>query len=44
MTKTCPDLLIVDDELDTRFLLTQIFTLRGFSVRSAADGFCCAPV
>jgi CheY-like chemotaxis protein len=39
MTKTCPDLLIVDDELDTRFLLTQIFTLRGFTVRSAGDGF-----
>jgi CheY-like chemotaxis protein len=38
-TKTYLDLLIVDDELDTRILLTQIFTLRGFTVRSAGDGF-----
>jgi CheY-like chemotaxis protein len=38
-TKTCLDLLIVEDEVDTRFLLTQIFTMRGFNVRSAEDGF-----
>jgi len=37
--KTYLDLLIVEDEVDTRFLLTQIFTLRGFTVRSAEDGF-----
>jgi CheY-like chemotaxis protein len=38
-TKTYLDLLIVEDEGDTRLLLTQIFTLRGFTVRSAGDGF-----
>jgi CheY-like chemotaxis protein len=39
MPKPSPDLLIVEDEPDTRFLLTQIFSLRGFAVRSAEDGF-----
>ena len=38
-TKTALDLLLVEDEVDTRFLLTQIFTQRGFTVRSAEDGF-----
>jgi CheY-like chemotaxis protein len=33
------DLLIVEDEVDTRYLLTQIFTTRGFNVRAAEDGF-----
>jgi CheY-like chemotaxis protein len=33
------DLLIVEDEADTRYLLTQIFTMRGLTVRSAEDGF-----
>jgi CheY-like chemotaxis protein len=39
MSKTDLNLLIVDDEADTRYLLTQIFTMRGFNVRSAEDGF-----
>jgi CheY-like chemotaxis protein len=39
MSKTDLNLLIVEDEADTRYLLTQIFTLRGFTVRSAEDGF-----
>jgi CheY-like chemotaxis protein len=39
MSKTDLNLLIVEDEVDTRYLLTQIFTLRGFTVRSAEDGF-----
>jgi CheY-like chemotaxis protein len=39
MSKNDLDLLIVDDEVDTRFLLTQILTMRGFNVRSAEDGF-----
>ncbi len=39
MSKNDLNLLIVDDEPDTRHLLTQIFTLRGFTVRSAEDGF-----
>ena len=33
------DLLIVEDEVDIRLLLSQIFTARGFQVRSAEDGF-----
>lgn len=32
-------LLIVDDEPSTRYLMTQIFTNLGHSVRSAEDGF-----
>jgi CheY-like chemotaxis protein len=39
MSKTQINLLIVEDEADTRYLLTQIFNLRGFAVRSAEDGF-----
>jgi CheY-like chemotaxis protein len=39
MAKADPDLLIVEDEADTRYLLTQIFTMRGFTVRAAEDGF-----
>ncbi len=39
MSKTSLNLLIVEDEADTRFLLTQIFAMRGFTVRSAEDGF-----
>jgi CheY-like chemotaxis protein len=39
MSKANLDLLIVEDEIDTRYLLTQIFTMRGFTVRSAEDGF-----
>jgi CheY-like chemotaxis protein len=39
MSKTDLNLLIVEDEADTRYLLTQIFTMRGFTVRSAEDGF-----
>jgi CheY-like chemotaxis protein len=39
MSKANLNLLIVEDEVDTRFLLTQIFTMRGFTVRSAEDGF-----
>ncbi len=34
-----PDLLIVEDEPDTRSLLSQIFAMRGFHVRAAEDGF-----
>jgi CheY-like chemotaxis protein len=33
------DLLIVEDEPGTRYLLSQIFIMRGFSVRTASDGF-----
>jgi CheY-like chemotaxis protein len=33
------DLLIVDDEEDIRLLLAQLFSARGLTVRSAADGF-----
>jgi CheY-like chemotaxis protein len=32
-------ILIVDDEPSTRYLLAQIFAARGFIVRSAAEGF-----
>lgn len=39
MSTTDLDLLIVEDEPTTRYLLAQIFTLRGFAVRSAEDGF-----
>jgi CheY-like chemotaxis protein len=39
MPKTCLDLLIVEDEVEPRSLLTQIFTARGFHVRAAEDGF-----
>jgi CheY-like chemotaxis protein len=39
ISKTSLDLLIVEDEADTRLLLAQIFTMRGFTVRSADDGF-----
>ncbi|HSY35695.1 MAG TPA: response regulator [Acidobacteriaceae bacterium] len=39
MSKTDLSLLVVEDEPDTRYLLTQIFTMRGFTVRSAEDGF-----
>jgi CheY-like chemotaxis protein len=39
MSTTNLDLLIVEDEADTRYLLIQIFTMRGFTVRSAEDGF-----
>jgi CheY-like chemotaxis protein len=39
MSTTNLDLLIVEDEHTTRYLLSQIFTLRGFTVRSAEDGF-----
>ena len=39
MSKTDLNLLIVEDEADTRYLLSQIFTMRGFTVRSAEDGF-----
>ena len=39
MSMADPELLIVEDEPDTRYLLTQIFTMRGFTVRSAEDGF-----
>jgi CheY-like chemotaxis protein len=39
MSKADLDLLIVEDEADTRYLLAQIFTMRGFTVRSAEDGF-----
>jgi CheY-like chemotaxis protein len=39
MSKTNLNLLIVEDEPDTRYLLTQIFTMRDFTVRSAEDGF-----
>jgi len=31
--------LIVDDEANTRFLLSQIVTLNGYEVRTAEDGF-----
>ena len=34
-----PKLLIVDDELSTRNLLTQIFSNMGHDVNSAEDGF-----
>ena len=37
--KTDLNLLIVEDEPDARQLLSQIFAMRGFNVRSAADGF-----
>lgn len=39
MLKTDLKLLIVEDEEDARQLLTQIFSKRGFNVRSAGDGF-----
>jgi CheY-like chemotaxis protein len=39
MSKADLDLLIVEDEADTRYLLTQIFTMRGLNVRAAEDGF-----
>jgi CheY-like chemotaxis protein len=39
MSRTDLNLLIVEDEPDTRHLLTQIFTMRDFTVRSANDGF-----
>ena len=37
MSKPDFNLLIVEDEADTRYLLTQIFTMRGFTVRSATS-------
>ncbi len=33
------NVLIVEDEPNTRYLLEQIFTMRGFTVRSAEEGF-----
>ena len=39
MSKPDLKLLVVEDEADARQLLTQIFAMRGFNVRSAADGF-----
>jgi len=33
------DLLIVEDETDTRSLLSQIFKMHGYKVRTASDGF-----
>ncbi len=33
------DVLVVEDEVETRFLLSQIFMQRGHKVRTAADGF-----
>jgi CheY-like chemotaxis protein len=33
------NLLIVDDEVSTRTLLSRVFTDRGYAVRCAADGF-----
>ncbi len=37
--KLALDLLVVEDEVETRFLLSQIFTRRGHKVRTAEDGF-----
>lgn len=34
-----PSCVIVDDEAQTRFLLSQIFSMHGYAVRSAEDGF-----
>jgi CheY-like chemotaxis protein len=34
-----PSCIIVEDEPDTRLLLSQILSMRGYSVRSAEDGF-----
>jgi CheY-like chemotaxis protein len=39
MHETAMDLLIVEDEPDTRFLLSEIFMMRGYKVRTAGDGF-----
>lgn len=39
MDKVYLDLLIVEDEPSTRYLLSQIFAMRGFTVRTAVDGF-----
>jgi CheY-like chemotaxis protein len=39
MAKSTLNLLIVDDEVSTLSLLRQIFTPRGFNVRTAEDGF-----
>jgi CheY-like chemotaxis protein len=39
MSKTDLKLLIVEDDDNARQLLSQIFALRSFNVRSAADGF-----
>jgi len=39
MSKSDLNLLIVEDEPNTRYLLTQIFTMRGLTVRSAEEGF-----
>ena len=39
MSKADLKLLIVEDDDDARQLLSQIFAMRGFSVRSATDGF-----
>ncbi|WP_263410340.1 response regulator [Terriglobus tenax] len=33
------NLLIVEDEVETRFLLSQILATRGYKVRTAEDGF-----
>lgn len=33
------DLLIVEDEVQTRFLMSQILRTRGHAVRTAQDGF-----
>ena len=39
MSRTDLNLLIVEDEPDTRYLLNQIFSMRNFTVRCAEDGF-----
>jgi CheY-like chemotaxis protein len=39
MEKNAVDLLIVEDEAETRSWLAQIFATRGYRVRSASDGF-----
>ena len=39
MEKVYLDLLIVEDDPSTRYLLSQIFAMRGFTVRTAVDGF-----
>jgi len=33
------DLLVADDEVETRLLLTQILAMHGYEVRTAEDGF-----
>jgi CheY-like chemotaxis protein len=39
LPQTHRELLVVDDELATRILLSQIFEQMGYTVRTAADGF-----